>query len=86
MSSTPNLSFMYFNARSLNTKILLLQQYANVNKPDIIAVSETWANTDFPDGLYTLPGYQLYRADRHDKRGGGVMIYTQNDVSSSEVI
>ena len=80
-----DLSFMYFNARSLGNKIALLQSYANTSEPKVIAITETWANPDTPDGIYDIPGYCLLRADRSDRRGGGVMIYTHASVNSSEV-
>ena len=79
------LSCMYFNARSLFNKISLLSAYALSNHPDLIAITETWANTDTPDGFYSLPGYTLYRADRTDKRGGGVMLFVSEAIASSEV-
>ena len=83
--NSPPLSFMYFNARSLFNKKSLLSCYAATNHPDVIAITETWATPETPDGIYSLPGYNLYRADRHDKRGGGVMIYVKVTIVSSEV-
>ena len=62
-----------------------MSNYAISNKPDLIFITETWANPDFPDGFYSLPGYNLVRADRMDKRGGGVMIYAHSTVTSSVV-
>ena len=61
-----NLPCMYINARSLNNKLSLLENYVTTNKPMIVAVTETWAKPELPDGLYALPGYQLLRDDRLD--------------------
>ena len=80
-----SLSCMYLNARSLTNKTSLLSNYAQSYKPDIIAITETWANSDTPDGFYHIPGYNLFRSDRIDRRGGGVMIFILNSVLSSEV-
>ena len=51
----------------------------------IIAVTETWAKSEFPDGLYASPGYNLLRDDRSDKRGGGVMLYIDKQVRLSQI-
>ena len=77
---------MYFNARSLCNKTALLQNYLADKKPRVVAITETWATPDTPDGIYAVSGYKLSRADRIDKRGGGVMIYVHDDVCSSEVL
>ena len=76
---------MYFNARSLSNKIVLLQNYADEIKPKVMAVTETWAKSEIPDGIYALSGYNLFRDDRHDKRGGGVMIYVDHTISASQI-
>ena len=73
------LSFMYLNARSLIKKMKLLETIVASDHPDVIAITETWASPDTPDGLYSLPGHKLYRVDRQEKRGGGAMVYVKND-------
>ena len=83
--SNSSLSCLYLNARSLNNKVALLQAYVNLKKPSIIVITETWAKPDFPDGFYTISGYKLIRADRLDKRGGGVMAYVTEDIDSSQI-
>lgn len=80
------LSFMYFEARSLLNKRNVLASNVSSNHPDVIAISETWASPESPDELYSLPGYNLYRAGRQDKRGGGVMVYVNTTIASSEVL
>ena len=76
---------MYFHARSLSNKVVLLQNYASEYKPKVIAITETRAKPEIPDGAYALPGYTLLRADRCIKRGGGVMIYMKQDFISSQI-
>ena len=76
---------MYFNARSLTNKMSLLQNYASEIKPKLIAITETWAKPEIPDGIYALSGYNLFRDDRHDRRGGGVMIYVDHTISISQI-
>ena len=43
---------------------------------DVILLSETWLTPFSPD--LTIPGYTLYRQDRHQKKGGGVAILLSN--------
>ena len=76
---------MYFNARSLSNKLVLLQNYASEVKPKVIAVTETWAKPEMPDGIYSLPGYSLFRNDRYNKRGCGVMIFIEREIKSSQI-
>lgn len=80
-----SIPFMYFNARSLSNKIVLLQNYANEIKPKVIALSETWAKPEIPDSIYALSGYNLLRDDRLNKRGGGVMLYVDYTISISQI-
>ena len=76
-----SLSCMYLNARSLINKMPLLSQQVNEFKPKIIAVTETWAKPEIPDGMYNISGYKILRVDRPEKRGGGVMFYIHDSVS-----
>ena len=55
---------MYVNARSVLNKF----------DPDIIAISESWANESIDDSELNLEGFILFRKDRKtDNKGGGVM-------------
>ena len=42
---------------------------------DIICISETWLNESIPDDALDIPGFQLFRKDRLNARGGGVTIF-----------
>ena len=48
--------------------------------PAIISVSETWARHDEPDSFYSITGYNVYRADRKEQAGGGVMLYIRDNI------
>ena len=63
----------------------------DVQKPDILAKTETWLHADYQDSLLGLSNYSIFRKDRNSP-GGGVLIaikdiyYSLNvDTSSSEV-
>lgn len=43
---------------------------------DIVGITETWLNSNVPDSLIDVLGYDLVRLDRQtDTRGGGIIIY-----------
>ena len=50
---------LYFNARSILSKLDLLEIHAVDNRPDIIAVCESCANCDIGDALLGIEGYEL---------------------------
>ena len=51
----------------------------SMKRPDVIAVTESWTNTEISDDFLHLEGYELInRKDREDTdrgRGGGILIY-----------
>ena len=51
-----------------------------------MSLTETWLKPSTPSRLLTLPGYQLYRADRPDKRGyGGVALVARDGISTTPI-
>ena len=57
-------------------------------KPDIIAITESWTHADIYDAEVEMDGYKLYRQDRtdtHQGRGGGVLLYVTQKISSVAV-
>ena len=80
-SSNP-ISIMYFNARSLLPKKTELQIISLKLKPCIIAVSETWLNSDIPDASFLPHGYVCAsRNDRAQRSGGGVLLSCREDIN-----
>lgn len=77
--------FLYLNARALFKKMDLLKNYVNELKPRVISITETWAKPEIPDGMYTLPGFNIFRTDRCNKKGGGVMIYIDERITSTQI-
>ena len=47
-------------------------------KPDLLAITETWLTDSVLDAEILIPGYNIFRKDRQDKRGGGVLFLIQN--------
>lgn len=49
-----------------------------VYKPDVIGITESWANSEILDSELSITGYDLFRKDRGgEHRGGGVLLYTR---------
>ena len=71
---------LYFNARSLKNKIDELSIHCARHDPDIIVITETWADSSVPDSFFSMPNYVIFRCDR-DLNGGGVAIFIRRALS-----
>ena len=67
--------FATLNAQSLKRKKDELILKAQMHKPLIIGVTETWGNEKIDDANFKLDGYVMYRSDRLGRRGGGTILY-----------
>ena len=79
------LKTLYSNARSIVNKMAELEILVQDCEPDIIGISETWAHDSINDAELALEGYRIYREDRldtHNGRGGGVILYVAEYLSS----
>ena len=55
--------------------------------PDVIGVTESWANSSILDSELSLPGYDLVRHDRLvDRVGGGVLLYIRSELNAMEYV
>ena len=62
------------NSRSIVNKLYELHRLLNVQKPDVVAIFETWLSPDIPDSLIVNGlNYTIFRKDRNS-RGGGCCI------------
>ena len=50
-----------------------------------IALSETWLKSYISDAQLHIPGYALSRCDRQGRVGGGVLLYSHEDIPVSSV-
>jgi len=55
---------MHVCARSLLNKFDEFQSWIAAIKPDIVGITETWANKNVYDWELSLTGYDLFRKDR----------------------
>ena len=55
------------------------------NDFDIFTVSETWLGNSITDLEVEIPGYDVYRLDRHERTGGGVCAYVQESYKTKHL-
>ena len=72
-----------FNARSVVSKMLDLFYIVDVLRPDIVGITETWADDTVSDVELGIAGFDLYREDRgNGRRGRGVALYVKSSLQS----
>ena len=74
---------LVFNAQSIRNKMDSFRALMAVEKPDIVGITESWISTDTTDfeGEYKLSGYKIFRKDRIERKGGGVLIYIKEGLN-----
>lgn len=67
----------HLNVRLLKYRdhFILVKQTVLDNKFDIFCMSETWLDSSVSNLEIETQGYNLYRVDRENKKGGGVCVY-----------
>jgi Endonuclease-reverse transcriptase len=78
------LKVICLNARSVLNKKSELQLLVEDEKPDVLAITESWAHKLVNDAELSIAGYQMFRRDRVDKMGGGVLLYILNNIEAKE--
>ena len=48
---------------------------------DVFAITESWLNDNVPNDRVNISGYDLVRADRKHKKGGGVCAYIKHNIA-----
>lgn len=79
------LKIAHLNIRSLNsnTHLTQLRDLTRKENFDILTISETWLNNSVTFTEVGIDGYNLFRLDRLNKRGGGVCTYVRKELKSS---
>ncbi len=70
------------NARSLLPKRDEILAYVAMEKPDVIAITETWIKPDYLMSEYSITGYESFHKNRAHKKGGGVICYIKNTLTA----
>lgn len=69
-----NLCIVYFNVRSLYSKMDELCAPSKMEKPDVVCLTKTWLGADVVELEYTIPRYECIRLDRN-RHGGCVTLF-----------
>ena len=87
MINRNDLLCVYLNARSLINKLEYFESWISALNPDIIGVTESWANSNILDSELMLPGYDMFRKDRPvNREGGGVLLYAKSNLQATEFV
>ena len=77
---------IFLNARSILSKLDVLNILINDEKPHILCITETWLNPNISNAILNMPNYVIddeLRKDRTDTArgiGGGLLAYYRNDI------
>lgn len=92
-STLKGAKFVYINARSVKSvsnrchKPVQLQCLFELEKPDIVAITETWLTSSIKDTEIIPSNFAVHRKDREaslpGKTGGGVLLAVRNSYASS---
>ena len=82
-----NIRIAHLNIRSIKNRssFLLLKEALLKYKFDILTISETWLDYSITDAEIWIPGYNIYRLDHVSKVGGGVCVYTKDNLKISSL-
>ena len=75
------MTLLYSNVQSINNKINEMRALVEMERPDVIVLTETWTHEGIDDAFLQIAGYEMaVRSDRRDTaggRGGGIIVYSR---------
>lgn len=77
---------IYSNVQSIGNKLGEFSSFVETFKPYIIGLTETWLSSDMVSAEFNLNGYELFRCDRSDGKGGGGTVLYLLDKMQSECL
>ncbi|KAK3084814.1 hypothetical protein FSP39_019487 [Pinctada imbricata] len=83
-AKTP-LRVLNINFQSIKRKQHLVKNIIESTKPDIVIGTETWLEPEIKNNEIFPNEYKIYRRDRKEKQGGGVLIAVKDHFISDEV-
>ena len=81
-----NFIFGHLNFRSLNKNFIEFKQVFEKTPFDAFGGCETWLTKNTPKDRFILDNFNILRADRKNKRGGGVCLYLGKQYTNFRVI
>ena len=79
------LSLLYYNARSLYSKMDELATLCSLHHPEIVCIVETWLSEDVLDSEISIPNYATIRHDCN-RHGGGILFLVHNSLSYKVIV
>lgn len=79
-------SLLLTNTNRIINKIDELSVLAGSLRPQLIAITETWLSDSIPDSCISLKNYVIFRHDRPERQGGGVLLYVDNCIQCSQLL
>lgn len=80
-------SFLVVNFRSILSKQDNVNNLIAVCNPCVILGTETWLSRDIDNNaLFINKDYTIYRKDRNQSRGGGVLVAIKNCFSTTPIL
>ena len=78
-SRKDNIKIDHLNVRSLKRRVHFIQVKDTIlsNDFDVFTISESWLDSSVTDLEIEIPGYNIFRVDREQQRGGGVCAYVK---------
>ena len=73
------------NANRIMNKLDELFLIVSAGSFDLVCITESWLSPQVPDSAVRMPDFVLYRRDRVDGIGGGVMFYIRSSIYSKSV-
>ncbi len=82
VENNTQISVLYMNARSLLSKRAEILAYVAIEKPDVIAITETWIKPDYLMSEFSITGYESYHKNQTYKKGGRVVCYIKSSLTA----
>lgn len=67
----------HLNIKSVVSKTEQLEHLLTDSILDFLCLSETWLKPSTPQSVFYVPGYNVFRCDRKQGKGDGVLIYVK---------
>lgn len=80
-----NMLCYYTNIDGINSKKLEMDEIIRRDQPQVVCLTETKLNQDLDTNIIFSEGYNVWRYDRKEKKGGGVAILVRNIMTAKQV-
>ena len=82
LTDNHSINCYYTNAHSLYNKLYEVKALVEKYQLKIVGITETWGCPEIFDAEYHLTNFEMYRKDRKVNRGGGVILYVHESLTS----